>query len=61
MNNESPWYRWPENRRIGRPAWFVILRRLLFLPPLLVGKCIVFVAVLGGYGWHEAEKSWNEV
>lgn len=55
------WYRWPENKQTGRVAWFIILRRLLFLPLLLISKCIMFVSILGGYGWYEAVKSWEDI
>jgi len=56
MRQKSPWYRWPESREKGRVAWFVILRRLIFWPALLLGKCITFLAILGAFGWREAKR-----
>ena len=46
----APWYRWPENRKTGHVPWFVILRRLVFWPLLLLGMSITFLAAWGGHG-----------
>jgi hypothetical protein len=57
--HEIPWYRWPENPRSGIVPWFVIVRRAIFWPLLLVGRCLSFVAVLGGFGLYDALMEWK--
>lgn len=58
---KSPWYRWPENKLTGIVPWFVVLRRLFFWPFLFIGACIIFLAVLGGYGFREAMITWKNM
>lgn len=58
-DDDLKWYLWPQGYREGFVPWFVILRRLLFWPLLLTGKCLVFVAVVGGHGLYEAIEEWK--
>jgi hypothetical protein len=55
----TPWYRWPENKETGLVPWFVAVRRLIFWPLLLVGMCIVWLAVAGGFSPTEAKRIWR--
>ena len=57
----SRWYRWPENRQRGRVAWFVIARRVFFVPLVFVGKVLLFVAVAGGWGLDDAIRDWKAI
>lgn len=57
----SPWYRWPEDRMRGMLPWWTILRRLVFYPFLLVGVCLAFVAIVGGFGLDDAKSFWKKV
>ena len=59
MSNERKWYLWPQGYYEFYVPWFVILRRLIFFPLLLTGKCLTFVAVLGGFGLYEALEEWR--
>lgn len=56
----APWYRWPEDQRTGRVAWFVVLRRLAFAPVFAVGMTMAYVAVAGAYGSKEAARWLND-
>ena len=47
-------WRWPEDKRKGRPPWFVILRRTVFLPLIYAGAILVFVAMICAYGYRAA-------
>ncbi len=58
-NYKSKWWRWPEDKRKGRPPWFVILRRMIFLPILLLGLGLGWLAILGSDGLREANKWFN--
>jgi hypothetical protein len=59
MNKKVPWYRWPEDPLKNRPAWFVILRRLVFLPIATTGITIATLGFLLMYGRDEAEDLWK--
>lgn len=56
---ERKWYLWPMGYIDNFVPWFIILRRLIFWPFLLLGMCITFLAVLGGYGLEEAKVTWR--
>lgn len=58
--SDKKWYRWPEGYLENYVPWFVILRRLLFWPLLLLGKSITFVGVTGGFGLKEAIRNWRQ-
>lgn len=60
-DDKHPWWRWPENRMTGVVPWWVILRRLIFWPLLMAGMCVVFFAVLGGFGLREAQSTWKNI
>jgi len=60
MTDSRKWYLWPQGYREGFVPWFVILRRMLFWPLLFIGKCLVFVAVVGGFGLDEAIYEWRK-
>ena len=49
-----PWWRWPENKHTGQVAWFVVLRRLAFMPFLWAGAVIMALAIIGAYGLDDA-------
>jgi hypothetical protein len=51
-------YRWPQGYKPGFVPWYVALRRLVFWPLLFAGRCICFVAALGGHGLDEAKEEW---
>lgn len=57
---DRKWYLWPQGFHRDFVPWFVILRRLLFWPLLLAGKCLTFVAVVGGFGLAEAIEEWRK-
>jgi hypothetical protein len=46
-------WRWPSKRNSGLAPWYVVLRRLLGVPFMLVGRTISYIGVLIGYG-HKA-------
>ncbi len=54
MNTEIKWWRWPETAKNNRPPWFVILRRLTFLPIFVCGMTIAFLGIFFMYGKREA-------
>ena len=55
--NDRQWF-WPQSYNSGSVSWFNIIRRLLFWPLLVLGRCICFVAVVGGHGLIEAKKEF---
>ena len=55
-----PWWRWPENHRTGYVPWFVILRRLVGTPFMLIGIMIAFIGFLLVLGWRETTDLWEE-
>jgi hypothetical protein len=55
---DRPWWRWPEDRRRGLVPWFIVLRRLLFLPLFAVALALGWLAVLGANGLREARQWW---
>lgn len=60
------WWRWPEgytyspNRGAYLP-WFVIARRLMSVPFILVGGVIAFIGVAAGFGLDEARRYARDV
>ena len=61
MRTRTPWWRWPEDRRTGRVAWFIIARRLSFSPLLWVGASLSFVGIFLMYGKRSAIEFWREL
>ena len=58
--SDRKWYHWPQGYKDGFVPWYVILRRLLFWPLLILGRSICFVAAAGGHGLVEArEEFWK--
>lgn len=57
----TQWWRWPEDRRQGRVAWFVILRRLVVFPLVLCGIILLLLGVWLGYGYKEAMDQWRNL
>ena len=56
----SAWWRWPEDKRSGRVAWFVVLRRLIFWPVYAAGLCLATAGVFLMYGAREAGNFWRD-
>jgi hypothetical protein len=52
-------WRWPESNSNNYLPWFVIMRRLAFSPLLLLGFCLAYVAILGGFGLSDAKRFWR--
>ncbi len=52
-------WKWPHTPENSFSPWYQILRRLAFMPLLLVGTGIRFVGVLGAYGLEEAVDDWR--
>lgn len=57
MNFNWKWPSKPENFLV---PWYVIIRRLVFWPFLLFGRCLCFVAILGGFGLEDAIDEWKK-
>lgn len=57
----SEWWRWPEDRRTGRVAWFVVLWRLLWWPLGVAGAVLWVLHALLVYGPREARRAFNEL
>lgn len=57
----NSWWRWPEDRRTGRVAWFVIARRVAFLPIYAAGVALAVAGCLLMYGPNEARRLWAEI
>jgi len=61
MDQKSPWYRWPEDKRIGQVPWFVVVRRVAFFPLVLAGKVLIFLGTCGGWSVDEAIRDWRSI
>lgn len=46
----------PENKAKGIVPWFVILRRLIFIPFLYVALGIGWFAIAGAFGFQDANR-----
>lgn len=57
--SDRKWYLWPQGYIKDFVPWFIIIRRLIFWPLLLVGMCVTFIAVWGGHGLDEAKQVWG--
>lgn len=55
------WYRWPEDKRTGRVAWFVVAWRLLWVPLIYSGFAIGLLGTLLAYGAKDAERLWRSL
>lgn len=54
-------WRWPQtNNNSFMNPWWVILRRMAFLPLAWVGAAILWLALLFGWGAYEAERFRKE-
>lgn len=56
----SAWWRWPENKETGHVAWFVILRRLAFLPLMAIGALLYLTGIALSYGYSDARRALRE-
>jgi hypothetical protein len=63
MTKDKFWYRWPENYFDDKYyiPWFVITRRLIFWPLLLLGMSLTFVAITLAFNLKEAKRFWRNV
>jgi len=58
------WFKWPENYFDSRPnlaPWYVIVRRLAFLPIIILGASLLWIGVACGYGFSEAERLRKDI
>jgi len=39
--------------------WYVILRRVVFLPFYILAICVAYVALCGAWGKFEADRFWH--
>jgi len=49
-------YKWPEGYIGNAAPWYLILRRLLFVPFVITGFALLYVSVFLGWGKEEAER-----
>ena len=52
---------WPAKPGSMMAPWYTIARRLLAVPFLYFGACIVFVSMLVGWGLESARNAWKEI
>jgi hypothetical protein len=54
-----PWWRWPEDPRLGWLPWWSIARRLAVCPLLYLGLVVCGLALLMGWGVGAAVGFWR--
>lgn len=50
------WYKYPEGYIENTVPWYVIIRRLTFLPFVFIFFAFLYLSILFGYGIEEAER-----
>lgn len=56
MNNKSPWYKWPENKRTGRNPLYIMVWRLIWMIPLLIGLFYTYIIIVISRGFSTANE-----
>jgi len=54
-------YKWPEGYIENAAPWYVILRRVLFIPFAVAGFVILYTSVFLGWGEKEAERLRKDI
>lgn len=49
-------YKWPEGYIECAVPWYLILRRVLFVPLVAIGIVLVYTSLLFGWGKEEADR-----
>jgi hypothetical protein len=58
------WFKWPENYFENRPnlvPWYTVMRRLTFLPIVLIGGSLLWIGVACAFGVEDAERIRKEI
>ena len=55
------WFHWPRDIRIGRPAWYNILRFIIFVPLFFIGIVWTYIMIYLMYGSSDAKEFWCNV
>lgn len=59
--DKKVFYKWPEGYVGNAAPWYVILRRLFFVPFVVTGFLILYASLLFGWGEEEAERLKKDI
>ena len=55
------WYKYPEGYIDNVNPWYVIVRRLIFLPFLFISLLMFYVFIILGWGKSEADRMVKDI
>jgi hypothetical protein len=55
------WYKYPEGYIEYALPWYLIIRRLIFLPFVAIGFVFLYIGIALGWGIDEAERMRKEI
>jgi len=54
-------WKWPETQRNSMAPWYQIIRRAVFVVPLIITGVFFVLLVYFSYGKKDATKVWNDI